>query len=350
MDATKVTVIAETGVCWFRSMDRTERFYKIQRILETARHPIPMRTLTTELGMSQPSVKRDLRYMRDRLNAPIAYDRGRNGYYLEPEASVGPTYALPGLWLSANEIYSLLLIEQLLADLQPGLLQAHLSPLQGRLRKLLGRGEMTADEVRRRIKIVQAVSRPVEPEHFQVVSAATLARKQIALRYHNRYDDQISDRTVSPQRLVYYRANWYVIAWCHWRNALRSFAIDAIQTARIGETSAEDIAEDVLNRHVAGGYGIFSGEAREAAVLRFTPEAARWVSAERWHPLQEQKFDADGYLVLRVPYSVDYEIVMDILRYGSRVEVVAPEALRTRVHDELVRARAKYSDSATPAN
>jgi len=60
-------------------MDRLERFYKIDQLLN-ARKVVSFAVFKSELGMSPASVKRDIQYMRTRFNAPIEYDREANGY------------------------------------------------------------------------------------------------------------------------------------------------------------------------------------------------------------------------------------------------------------------------------
>jgi len=74
------------------------------------------------------------------------------------------------------------------------------------------------------------------------------------------------------------------------------------------------------------------------ATLRFTPERARWVAAETWHPKQRGHFEADGHYRLELPYADPRELVMDILRHVPEVEVVAPPALREAVAEKLRRA------------
>ena len=46
--------------------------------------------------------------------------------------------------------------------------------------------------------------------------------------------------------------------------------------------------------------------------------------------------------MLAFPYHNDTELVMDILRHGADVEVVAPAALRAAVRGELERALGRY--------
>jgi predicted DNA-binding transcriptional regulator YafY len=77
-------------------------------------------------------------------------------------------------------------------------------------------------------------------------------------------------------------------------------------------------------------------------VLRFTADAARWVSAELWHPKQEARTLEDGSYELKIPYSDTPELEMDILRHGEQVEVVSPEPLRRRIAERLAAARARY--------
>jgi proteasome accessory factor C len=165
---------------------------------------------------------------------------------------------------------------------------------------------------------------------------------RLNLAYHSRSKDQHTQREVSPQRVVHYRDNWYLDAWDHGKKALRSFAIDRIRNATQLSTAAQDIPESKLNEYFASAYGIFSGKATREAVLRFTAERARWVADERWHPQQSGQFLTDDRYELRVPYRDARELVMDILRHGAHVEVVAPESLREEMAAQLQRALDQY--------
>jgi predicted DNA-binding transcriptional regulator YafY len=147
---------------------------------------------------------------------------------------------------------------------------------------------------------------------------------------------------VSPQRLVHYRDNWYLDAWCHLRDDLRSFSIDAIPRFEILATAAKEVSDNTIEETVGVGYGIFNGAPKAWATLKFTPERARWVTKEVWHPQQEAHTEPDGSLVLTFPYSDDRELVGDILRFGADVEVVGPAGLRGRIKRALHGAVGRY--------
>lgn len=321
-------------------MDRTERFYKIQRLL-TARRFVSREGLLEELGVSRATLKRDLAYLRDRMQVPIEWDR-EHGYYLEDNAGPAQSFQLPGLWFSAEEVHALLTMEHLLERLQPGLLAQQVRPLRERIRRILGTGDYAADEVARRIRILQMGARAVVPAQFQAVASALLSRRRLKIRHHRRATDETMEREVSPQRLVHYRDNWYLDAWCHVRRALRTFSVDAMLEVRTLARACKEVPDSTLDATLAPGYGIFAGSAVETAVLRFEPRRSRWVAREIWHPQQEGAFELDGAWVLRLPFSDTRELVMDILRYGADVEVLAPVTLRQAVAAALEAAAARY--------
>jgi predicted DNA-binding transcriptional regulator YafY len=321
-------------------MDRLERFYKIDRLLKE-RKLVSFAAFEKELGMSRASVKRDLEYMRSRFNAPIEYDRDANGYRFGAPRS-GPRYELPGLWFNASEVLALLTTLRMLGDLQPGMLEGQIAPLRERLRSILGSGDHSWQEVEKRIRIFQPERRAGEAQHFGTIAAAVLKRSRLWIRHYNRKEDRETELEVSPQRLVHYRDNWYLDAWCHLRTDLRSFAVDAIRDAVLRDGKAKEIASTELDAHLGAGYGIFAGRDVQWATLKFTPEAARWVSAQQWHPQQRVRVEKDGYF-LEVPYSDDRELLMEILKYGSDVEVLSPKSLRERVVEALKGAAKHYA-------
>ena len=326
-------------------MDRLERFYKIDQLLKE-RKVVSFAVFSQVLGMSRASVRRDLEYMRSRFNAPIEYDRELKGYRFGRPRS-GPRYELPGLWFNAAEAQALLTTMQLLDGLQPGLLDRQVSPLVERLRAILGGGDHSWEQIAKRIKIFLPERREGMAAHFGVIAAALLKRLRLRIRHYNRKQDLETEREVSPQRLVHYRDNWYLDACCHLREDLRSFAVDAIREAALKETPAREVRDAELDEYLGSGYGIFAGRKVEWATLKFTPQAARWVSAQNWHPKQRARVEKDGSYVLELPYAEDRELVMEILKFGADVEVLAPPALRQRVADALRRGAERYRDSGT---
>ncbi|CAG2158305.1 hypothetical protein LMG31506_06320 [Cupriavidus yeoncheonensis] len=317
-------------------MNRTERLYRIDQLLQE-RHVVPVQVFLSDLDVSLATFKRDLEYLRDRLNAPIIWDRDIRGYRFE-KARVGNRYSLPGLWFNASEIHALLLMHQLLKNLEPGILAPHIEPLLSRLRLLLDQDGVPLASVDKRIRLQRVNARSYEHHHFAPLATAVLQRRRVVIEHYNKVRDEIVRREVSPQRLTYYRENWYLDAYCHLRNDLRSFGLDALHGVWIGQEAAKDVSDEDIGAALDGGYGIFSGTRVEWAELAFSSERARWVARETWHPRQQSWFDDKGSYHLRLPYSAPTELVMDVLRHVPHVRVIAPASLRELVVVKLQEA------------
>jgi predicted DNA-binding transcriptional regulator YafY len=323
-------------------MERTERFYKIQQLLQNRRF-VRTQEFLDALEVSRATFKRDLEYLRDRFHAPIVYDADHEAYRFDDKVEDSAVWELPGLWFSADELVALLTMDRLLADLEPGVLTELIGPFRRRLKELLASGGHSAEAVANRIRVLSMGARSIEPAHFRTLATALLSRRRLRIRHNRRQDGDILEREVSPQRLVHYRDNWYLDSFCHKRQALRTFAVDAIEQATLLDKDAKDVSEESLERHFASGYGIFAGADTQDAVLLFNTTRARWVSRETWHPKQDGKLQLDGSYLLKFPYSREPELVMDILKYGADVEVLAPESLRKAVAAQLQHAAMLYA-------
>ena len=324
-----------------RKMTKTARLYKIEMLIRNRGH-VSFQALLDELEVSPATLKRDLEYLKDQLGAPIEYDRFLNGYRFGEEYR-GQKHELPGLWFSERELYSLLMAHQLLSELDSeGVISRHLQPLLDRIHQMLGTGEAEAKALLKRVKIIGSAKRPVSSQFFELIGEALLKRRRLHLRYLTRSRGEVGERDVSPQRLVHYRNTWYLDAWCHSRERMLRFALDAIEAATALNTKAKDVPLKQVEADMDGGYGIYAGGNRQWATLVFEPQAAQWVSKEEWHPEQRFKWLADGAYELTFPYTEETELLMDVLRHGDQVRVVAPEALVRAVRVRLVAAAGRY--------
>jgi predicted DNA-binding transcriptional regulator YafY len=173
---------------------------------------------------------------------------------------------------------------------------------------------------------------------------ALIRRQRLRIRYHGRRRDEERARR-PPQRLTQYRNSWYLDAWCHQARGLRSFALERIREQALLDEAAKEVPLPDLSAHFDQSYGIFSGPAEHRAELRFSPEMSRWVAEEIWHPDQQGSFDDNGCWLLRVPFGSARELIMDILRYGAEVEVLAPAFLREAVAAEARKTAAVYQSA-----
>jgi predicted DNA-binding transcriptional regulator YafY len=299
-------------------MSEIDRLYSYRTLL-TGRRAVPRDEILNKLEISQATFKRDLAKLRDRLNIPVVFDRDLGGYRLD---NTDTRQELPGLWFSQDEVLALLTIQNMLEQLEPGLLGPKLKPLQKRLDDMLTGQGMNSETFSQRVRLVHAGKRKLKLKCFEQIAQSTINRKQIRIHHFNRQTGKTVERTISPQQLVHYRENWYIDAWCHLRKEVRSFAIDAIIDCENLEVDAKELDAELLRKSMQSGYG---------------------VKHEEWHPDQKGHEESDGSYILEIPYSDERELAGDILKFGSGIRVLAPDALKRKVIDELEAAHRSHS-------
>jgi predicted DNA-binding transcriptional regulator YafY len=333
-------------------VDRTERFYRIERLLRE-RESISLADLMARLDVSRPTVIRDIAYLRDRMGVPIVFDRARNGYRLADRRE-SPRHRLPGLWFNADEIRALRVASRLLGQLEPGLLQSQLEPLEPRLRELLGEaGNALADELLLDRVCVLAPGRRHLPEGaFRTVASALLQGRRLSLGYREPGLGRMLGRQVSVQRLVHCQDNWFLDAWCHGEECARSIPLHALASLSLLETAAVLLPLDEVARCFDEAYGGAPAAVDEAldkpAAMRrvrlvFSPEVAAVIARGNWHPEQRMRLLDDGQLRLDLPCEDPAQWLSLALQYGRHCEVLEPPALRMLVADELMAIARRYS-------
>lgn len=354
-------------------MKSSTRRLIIDRLL-AERGVVPFELFEEVLRVSAPTIKRDLRYMREELGAPIQFSKARGGYCYAESPDADEHKTVPALrakrasqsrtfdpfrrtkdrtvklrskqWYSSDELFVLTSTYDLLGQLEAdgsSALAKELSPLRARVMDLFNLGGTSPRMLMRHVRVIDRSVIFREPEAFELVGCALCEKRRLRISYHSQRTGETKEREISPLRLVHYRNRWYVDAYCHLTEALKTFLIENISNAEILTTAVRRIPLSTIEAELDSGYGIFHGRKIQSAELHFTQEAGSYVLREAWHPKQRVEKLDDGTLMLTVPYSDSTEIVGEILRWGSKVEVVGPQELREEVRDEAARIAAQYT-------
>ena len=319
-------------------MARFDRVLELAAQLQRSRAPQSLASLMQHMNVSRATLNRLLGVLRDEVGFDVQYVKDQ-GYVLQ--RSPRDTIATQLLKLDSADVANLLVAEALLDQLTQGLLRDETAGLRKALEKLNAR-RLGDPDMRRRLQLRLNHLRPSSQKGFNVLLNALLTQRRVSFDYHSRNEDRSGRRHCSPQRLTFYRNNWYLSAWCHERDALRLFSVDRISEPRISLDDARQVDERSLTQQLDASYGIYPGPATAMAILQFTAKSARWVAEEQWHPNARCETLPDGGVTLHVPYHHDTELIMEILRHGDQCEVLAPPSLRTAVADALHKAAHRY--------
>ncbi len=289
------------------------------------------------LEVTERTIHRDMEYLKDRLQAPVVWDRMEGTWrYDEDEGS----FELPGFWLTPAEIRSLMLMQSLIEKMEPGPLAELFEDFQRRMEGLVGELNLPLLEFSKRMKVIRSQARLPEGRIFEKACRYLLDRRVLTIEYHGRNRDTVMKRKIHPQQIVLYKDGWYLTAWCEMRKEMRVFAIERIRSIQpCGDLLCREFPID--EDYVSSGFGLFAGGGERWATLKFSQPNARWVADEIWHPRQKGAWEGDDYL-LKLPYTSPHEMAMEVMRHGPCCQVLEPIELRNHITEELRQALGNY--------
>lgn len=236
-------------------MDRAERLEILLRLLSD-RPGITAQRLRAELGISERSLFRDLDYLRNR-GYPIEGSVGRGG-----GLRIHPSWGLGRVSLSVEQSLGVLLALAIAEKLGLPLFQSNFKPARQKIAAAFSQSQRAL--VRRlqdRIFIGQPASAAVKSSYdsppqeiMATLEKAFFQEKQIQITYTNE-KGAVTERTVEPHGLFINWPAWYLLSYDHLRTAPRTFRLDRISRAKIGESPFKSRALELFEQLVGSKFG-----------------------------------------------------------------------------------------------
>jgi len=326
----------------FTTMNRATffRIYTIDRLIRSGTYPNVPR-LAEIIEVKPRTIERDLEYMRDLLGAPIKYCYKNKGYYYEDA-----DFRLPSVRLTEGELIALFLGQKLLSRCAG-------TPYEPQIRTAFSKVCSFLPEA---VSVDfssfdQWISFDMEPlrgdeekllENYRKVLAAIENKKTLYINYYTAYRGQSGWRFIDPYHLRYFQGAWYIIAYCHWRDEVRIFALDRVREIKETDTRFTILPRFSLQDYLADCFGIERGEEPQRVVVQFDPRQAPWVEERVWHPSQQVEHLPDGSLRLEFTVSGLGEVKRWLLGFGRHARVIAPPALREEIAREIAAMGKQY--------
>jgi proteasome accessory factor B len=312
------------------------RLLFIDRELRKGRFP-NCRALAEEWEVSPKTIQRDIDYLRDTLNAPIAYDPVRFGF-----AYTEPNFRLPAISISESDLFAVCVAEQALRAFRNTPLHARLLSVFNKIEDSLpDRISVHPAWLDSRVTVFAEAITTIRPEVWETIAIAMRENRQLEIRYAG-VGRSPGDRTVDPYHLVSHRGEWYVSAYCHRGKGVRTFAVSRIHRAAVGDAGFElpdAYDEQALTREQ---FGIRWDAKEYGATIRFDAWAAPYIRERTWHPGQALRALPDGGVEMRFRTRHLQEVRDWILSWGRHARPFKPKTLVRMVRDELASALAHY--------
>lgn len=324
-----------------------ERIVRIHEAINRGRYP-NCSGIAAELETSRKTIQRDVNFMRDQLELPIAYDELEHGYYYtEPVAN------FPFLQTTAEDLVALIVARNALQHLADTPLVASLRHSFKKLQQgMQDRVSIPWSDLDQAFSVKASGLTQRDLGLFEKISRAILECRELRFDYTKLDARKAEPRHLRPYHLAEIDGGWYVIGHDVDRGARRTFAVQRMKGLSLLRTTFPQAENFCLEDHFAGSFGVWTtpdlgdGKATptQSVRVRFRGFAARFVPERRWHPSQEIiVLDKSGEEIeLRMELAALEDLQRWILSFGSQAEVLAPPQLRASVLRELEAAAKPY--------
>jgi len=298
---------------------------------------VTVKEVVEKFEVSPRTVKRDLEYFRDRINAPIVYDVYKKGYL----------YSLPFDYFSYRNERMLLFylflmkliespthfpfVDKAIPDLIKRNILAHYLPLMSRITYEIDEWEQLD------ITLFSKLFSTLRNDNCIVIKYADVTGKT-------------TTRTIAPEHFIHYEGRWYVIAYDETKKGIRTFLLSRIQKAEVvNKKRTRKINDDELQKFIKSTYGIYKGSGGKLVQVRFYQPVCNIVKKQVWHKeqtMKEGKHEQYGaYVELQLPVHHPQELLGKVLRYGKYAEIVAPSSIRTMWLEAIKEAYVRFVKS-----
>jgi len=303
-----------------------ERMLRIHQAVQSGKYPNAV-TLAAELEVSSKSIHRDLEFMRDRLELPLEFSFAHKGYHYTEEVSAFPT-----LQISEGELFALLVAEKALQQYRGTTFER---PLLSACKKMAvslpDTISLNLAEWEQSISFRTSAEPVLNLENFDTLAKAVAQRRQLELTYRKPGRRQTELRVVDPYHLANINGEWFLFAWCHLRQDIRTFVPARIQAVKTTGRTFLRPQKFSLNKRLRDSFGVESGQGCFDVVVRFNEMVADYIREKKWHESQELRELPDGGVELRMKLSSLAEVERWILSWAGNARVIQPRELAESV-------------------
>jgi proteasome accessory factor B len=299
-----------------------ERMIRIHQAIQTGNFP-NARELAASMEVSSKSIYRDIEFMRERLELPLEFDALHNGYYYTQEVSAFPT-----LQITEGELFALLVAEKALQQYRGTTFE---KPLVSAFKKMAASlpdtVSLNISDWEQTISFRMRAAPVLNLQVFDTLAKAVARRQQIELVYRKPGQRKTETRVVDPYHLANINGEWFLFAFCHLRQDIRTFSPARIQSLRETGKTFERPKRFSVEGRLRDSFGVISGQGNYQVVIRFNEWVADYIREKKWHDSQELVELKNGGVELRLKLSSLTEIERWILGWGGNAVAVKPPEL-----------------------
>ena len=317
---------------------KTHRIIQIEKSIRNGEYP-SIQKMAEYHGVSIRTIKRDIEFLRDRYNAPVEYDKNRNGYYY-----TDPTFMIQNVLLTEGDLFTV-------STIMPLMEQYKNTPLENSFKNIMEKvSEMLPNQVNVNTSFlnedISFISDPlpkIESEVFETIFKSIKLKQTIEFEYRSVAKTDYSNKKIDCYKVICQKGNWYVLGLSHNKNEVRIYALSRMQNVNLIEETFEIPQDFDLNNYVDLSFGIWNNKEEPVEYeLLFDSEINTYVLEREWHTNQTVEQNADGSVLLKFKSNQKQQVLSWVLSFGEAVKVLNPPELIEKVKEEIKESLKKY--------
>ena len=324
--------ITKNAVFRYRIIDsclrnKKKQFPNIEFLQETISD-----TLNLDALISESSINKDLKLMRDQYKAPIKYHKEYKGYYYDD-----PDFSINSFPLTAEEIRVLDLSVSFLKQIK---FSGFFHQFESTIEKLISGFRISKIEGFEKFNILQTEEPILDlgTAWINSIYESIIFKQTIEIGYKRFNSDHINSHLFSPYLIKEYRNRWYTIGFSALSKTLLTLALDRIVSIKLSENKYIDDPTFDADDYFKYAFGITTYlDCRPEEVKLYLDEfVAPYIISKPLHPSQQIEYKEKG-IELSMECYLTPELEIAILGYGEYAKVLAPDKLKEHIQKRIKR-------------
>jgi proteasome accessory factor B len=171
-------------------------------------------------------------------------------------------------------------------------------------------------------------------EHIYGIIHAIQNLYLLEFTHRKHWEDCSTQREVKPIAIKESQQRWYLVALDKKDDTVKTFGLDRITNLKITDTKFKPISYNVA-KEFKHALGVETYAPAEKVVLEFSNKQGNYIKTFPLHESQRIVEETNDTVLLEIYIHTTNDIIMELLKYGRNVKVVAPKSLVATMRERI---------------
>jgi predicted DNA-binding transcriptional regulator YafY len=178
-------------------------------------------------------------------------------------------------------------------------------------------------------------------EHIYGIIHAIQNLYLLEFTHQKHWEDTSTQREVKPIAIKESQQRWYLVALDKKDDTVKTFGLDRITDLKITDTKFKPISYNV-EKEFKHALGVETYAPAEKVVLEFSNKQGNYIKTFPLHESQRIVEETNDTVLLEIYIHTTNDIIMELLKYGRNVKVVAPKSLVATMKERIAEMENLY--------